>query len=222
MTSLYDILGVPIFSDRKTVVAAYRTLAKKENPDKGGDGEMFKIISQAHALLSDREKKKKYDRELTKRLRAENAPLTGVRRYHTLILTLPSLLREQGCHRSITIDGRRYGVKIPYGTKNGTVMCLPDLLPYGQVLVLEIRIVLPKGCEFRTARDKSLLFLSLHIPAESREVRFTWMKKEYAIPLPEPPHDRQVIILKNKGYVREDTGERDDLYVELRLNAKNN
>lgn len=42
-------------------VQAYRKLALKNHPDKGGDPEKFKEISMAYDVLSDSEKRKRYD-----------------------------------------------------------------------------------------------------------------------------------------------------------------
>lgn len=40
---------------------AYRTLALRNHPDKGGDAETFKKIAAAYAVLSDAEKRRVYD-----------------------------------------------------------------------------------------------------------------------------------------------------------------
>lgn len=40
---------------------AYRNLASKAHPDKGGDPELFRSIQQAWEVLSDGDKRKEYD-----------------------------------------------------------------------------------------------------------------------------------------------------------------
>lgn len=57
----YDILGVPKDADQKAIKTAYRNLAKKHHPDKGGDEELFKKISEAYDTLGDEEKRAQYD-----------------------------------------------------------------------------------------------------------------------------------------------------------------
>ena len=57
----YDILGVPKSADPKSIRSAYRKLAKTAHPDKGGDAETFKLISEAYSVLSDKDKRKMYD-----------------------------------------------------------------------------------------------------------------------------------------------------------------
>lgn len=57
----YDILGVPRDASADDIRKAYRKLAMKEHPDKGGDPEKFKKISEAYEILSDDGKREQYD-----------------------------------------------------------------------------------------------------------------------------------------------------------------
>src|SRR5688500_12062308 len=58
----YKTLGVPRDADEKTIKSAYRRLARKHHPDVNkGSAERFKEISEAHTVLSDPEKRKRYD-----------------------------------------------------------------------------------------------------------------------------------------------------------------
>ena len=58
----YRILGVDRNADDKTIKSAYRKLARKYHPDvnKGKD-ERFKEINEAYEVLSDPEKRRRYD-----------------------------------------------------------------------------------------------------------------------------------------------------------------
>jgi molecular chaperone DnaJ len=62
----YEILGVARSATEKDLKSAYRKLARKHHPDVNpGDKaaeEKFKEISAAFAVLSDPEKRAKYDR----------------------------------------------------------------------------------------------------------------------------------------------------------------
>ena len=57
----YSILGVEKNADDQTIKKAYKRLAMKHHPDKGGDENKFKEINQAYATLSDPQKKAHYD-----------------------------------------------------------------------------------------------------------------------------------------------------------------
>lgn len=57
----YDILGVDKSSSKDDIKKAYRKLAMKNHPDKGGDPEKFKQISEAYEVLTNDEKRAEYD-----------------------------------------------------------------------------------------------------------------------------------------------------------------
>ncbi len=66
MADYYDILGVPRSADEKEIRQAYRRLARQHHPDVNpGDeesAERFKSINAAYEVLSDADKRAKYDR----------------------------------------------------------------------------------------------------------------------------------------------------------------
>jgi len=66
MRSPYDVLGVATTATAAEIRSAYRRLAKKNhpdvNPDKPNAAEEFAAISSANALLSDSEKRTRFDR----------------------------------------------------------------------------------------------------------------------------------------------------------------
>jgi DnaJ-class molecular chaperone len=61
MVDLYNILGVSRSADVSDIRTAYKQLAREHHPDKGGDPEKFKELSQAHEILSDPQRRKMYD-----------------------------------------------------------------------------------------------------------------------------------------------------------------
>lgn len=58
---LYNYLGVEKTATSGEIKKAYRKLALKKHPDKGGDPEEFKKIQGAYEVLKDDEKRKTYD-----------------------------------------------------------------------------------------------------------------------------------------------------------------
>lgn len=61
MRALYQTLGVPEDASPEAIKSAYRALAMKHHPDKGGDAEKFGEITLAYDVLSDPERRKVYD-----------------------------------------------------------------------------------------------------------------------------------------------------------------
>ncbi len=59
--SYYDELGVSKDASKEDIKRAYRKLAMKFHPDKGGDPEKFKRISEAYETLSDDDRRNQYD-----------------------------------------------------------------------------------------------------------------------------------------------------------------
>ncbi len=61
MADYYQTLGVDRNSSQEDIKRAYRSLASKHHPDKGGDTVRFQEIQAAYATLSDPQKKEEYD-----------------------------------------------------------------------------------------------------------------------------------------------------------------
>ena len=57
----YKILGVDRNASNDEIKTAFRKLAHKHHPDKGGDPELFKQASEAYSVLGNPEKREKYD-----------------------------------------------------------------------------------------------------------------------------------------------------------------
>lgn len=58
----YDMLGVDKNATYDEIKKSYRKKAVKEHPDKGGDPEKFKELTNAYQVLSDKDKREIYDR----------------------------------------------------------------------------------------------------------------------------------------------------------------
>ena len=57
----YEVLGLDKKATPDDIKKAFRKLAQKHHPDKGGDESMFKEITEAYSTLSDDRKRREYD-----------------------------------------------------------------------------------------------------------------------------------------------------------------
>lgn len=57
----YNVLGVDRKASKDDIKKAFRKLAHKHHPDKGGSDEKFKEITEAYSVLSDDKKRREYD-----------------------------------------------------------------------------------------------------------------------------------------------------------------
>lgn len=57
----YDILGVATDASPQEIKRAYRSLAGRHHPDRGGDPEQFKQVQEAYEVLSDPQRRQEYN-----------------------------------------------------------------------------------------------------------------------------------------------------------------
>lgn len=62
MSSLYDVLGLKKDATEQDIKVAYKKLAMKYHPDRGGEEDKFKEVGRAYDILSNEEKRDIYDR----------------------------------------------------------------------------------------------------------------------------------------------------------------
>jgi len=72
---LYNIIGVEKNASTQDIKKAYRKACLKgdyKHPDRGGDPDKFKILNEAHDILSNPEKRDVYDQSGMKGIKAES------------------------------------------------------------------------------------------------------------------------------------------------------
>lgn len=113
MKNYYDELEVSKTASKEIIEKVYKVLAKKYHPDttkeadKQAAEEKFKIISEAYEVLSDDEKRKKYDLELE-----QSNPTISYEEYMTVINQRDTLnialnnLKNQFYQANNTVNGQ--------------------------------------------------------------------------------------------------------------------
>lgn len=62
MSDLYELLDVPRSASADDLKRAYRRKAREHHPDAGGDEDTFKALTHAYQVLSDPDRRSRYDR----------------------------------------------------------------------------------------------------------------------------------------------------------------
>lgn len=63
----YQTLGISPKAEAQEIKSAFRALAVKHHPDKGGDARLFAVVQEAYAVLSESARRAEYDGTLKKR-----------------------------------------------------------------------------------------------------------------------------------------------------------
>jgi len=63
----YQTLGISPKAESQEIKSAFRVLAVKHHPDKGGDARLFAVVQEAYAVLSDPSRRLEYDGSLKRR-----------------------------------------------------------------------------------------------------------------------------------------------------------
>jgi curved DNA-binding protein CbpA len=87
--TLYDVLQVRSDATTQDVRNAWRRLAQEHHPDRGdgGDGEAMTRINHAYAVLSDPDKRARYDQQLLALRKPRRRSWALVMRQHGALLT---------------------------------------------------------------------------------------------------------------------------------------
>jgi DnaJ-class molecular chaperone len=108
MKNYYRILGIEKDATADEIKAAYRKLASKHHPDKGGDAETFKEISEAYESLTAKPRQSR---------NAFPAFTTGMR------VKITALEAFTGCAKKIQIGASRIeSIQIPAGARQNELL----------------------------------------------------------------------------------------------------
>jgi molecular chaperone DnaJ len=77
MAELYQVLGVDRTASSEEIKRAYRRKARELHPDAGGDEDAFKEVTRAYEILSDPDRRRRYDRYGDEGTRGGGDPFGG-------------------------------------------------------------------------------------------------------------------------------------------------
>ena len=199
MTDYYQILGVQPNANPDEIKKAYRSLANKHHPDKGGDQAKFKDISVAYDTLSNDQKKAEYDM-----MRQGGGPQV---RFHTG--NVPDFGDIFGGGNPFdpfgTIFGQQRGVR---RNRDLNIQCQISLLDSFQGKQLEANFKLPSG------RSQTVV---INVPpgvGHGETIRYQGLGDDSIPQSPRGNLNVTIIIAADPDYKREG----DDLYTTVNIN----
>jgi curved DNA-binding protein CbpA len=92
--NLYDVLGVDKNASRQLIKEAYGKLVKIYHPDKGGDAEIFELITNAFNILSNQNSRSEYD-DLTKLTKQSSSDFSALKRAADDFFKIQNLTEEE-------------------------------------------------------------------------------------------------------------------------------
>lgn len=96
MKNYYRILGLGIDAEYEEIKAAYRILAQRVHPDKGGTDAEFRLIQEAYEILGNPLTKRVYDQDLLRELREPRIITQTTSSRHGWLLAFAMLAATSG------------------------------------------------------------------------------------------------------------------------------
>ncbi|HET7000122.1 MAG TPA: J domain-containing protein [Puia sp.] len=207
-TDYYKILGIPKTASEEDVKKAYRKLARKLHPDLNPNdkeaNKKFQQINEANEVLSDPEKRKKYDQYGEQY--GEN--WENAEQYEKA--------RQSGAYTSQRRSGQSanpfsdFGGGDDFGEGQYSDF-------FEQMFGSGARSSGSRNAKFRGQDYQAELHLSLRDAAKTHAQTLTINEKNIRITIPAGVEDGQVIRLKNHGAPGANGGPNGDLYITFRI-----
>ena len=197
MTDYYNILGVGENASPDEIKKAYRSLANKHHPDKGGDQAKFKDISVAYDTLSDQNKRAEYDQ----------MRMGGGRQFH---------FHTGNPFEDIFGGGNPFGANHPFGDIFGrqmrrnrdlNIQCQISLLDSYEGKQLEANYRMPSG------KNQTVV---INVPpgiAHGETIRYQGLGDDSINGVPRGHLNVTIIVMPDPEFTRQG----DDLYATLEI-----
>ena len=232
----YETLGVNHTTLPPEIKKAYKKLASKHHPDKGGDPEEFKKVQEAYEVLGDPQKKQEYDNPSP--FAGQSGDMNDIfsqffgnrrqpqpQRNPDGVIDIKINLNEAytGTDKVIDTGYAQFKLIIPSGSKHGTKFNMRGKgparyqgLPVGDLIV---RLHVYNPPEWETVNHNDLLIkcsITYFDSLLGTEIRITHLdNKQIDIKIPKRSTPGSSLRLAGKGMPDPDTGAKGNLYVEL-------
>lgn len=209
----YKILGVRKSDDAKTIQKRFRELSLVYHPDKGGDLKKYQEISEAYGILSNKDKRRKYDETL----RIGKEPKAKTNTYKDVFFEIYIGLADAvfGCTKTVEYNKSFVDIEIPSGVSDGERIVYKDYNRSGINVAATVHIIPDGGYSFEHYRNKRVLVYNLKIDRKSigSFVDVRLLDGVKSIKIPEGVSNGRMLKVKNMGYPK--NGMRGDLFIRL-------
>lgn len=230
----YSALGISKTATQQEIKQAYRKLASKHHPDRGGDTEKFQEIEEAYRTLSDEEKRQQYDNPspfqnnpnagfggfnfggspFEEMFRQFNQPRQRVYTVNVFV-TLEQISR--GDTETIQVQTpagpKTFQIKVPKGIEDGQRVNYENLMPDG-VLQIMFRIHRHKKFERRGLDLVTILNISMFDLILGTDIEFTTIQNQ-TLAVTIPPRSKPGSNLRIPNHGLEASNARGDQYLLL-------
>jgi DnaJ-class molecular chaperone len=173
--SYYHILGVEKSASDKDIRSAYRKKAMQLHPDKGGDESEFKLLVEAYEIISDPERRARYDQFGLQGIRGSSNRFSsaffgdmrdlfrGFAHAQPLVYNLELSLEDffRGRTISVTLNSQKIEVEIRAGMPEGSELRGQILDESG--LRRDVSFVLHAKPHVTFSRRRADLYMEIHI-----------------------------------------------------------
>lgn len=240
MKDLYSILGVARDAGADDIKRAYRRLAMKHHPDRGGDQAQMQEVQQAYDTLSDPQRRRAYDNPQPQGMNFnfgdsgfqdifssifgqhgfDHFHTQNQRRGHVRIELWISLYDvAHGGSRTVSLSTQNGAtaveIDIPRGVNDGNHVQYPNLAPNGQDLVVTYRIRPDpvwqrQGLHLITVKDLVIWDLILGTELKITDI----LGKELVTRIPPGTQPNTKLRLRGLG-LQDHQGQQGDLFIEI-------
>ena len=233
----YNTLGVPASATAAEIKKAYKSLAMKHHPDKGGDESTFQKINEAYGILRDPDQRRRHDAGPGP-AGMFNSPFSNTESAFNDLFNRSRARARLSCWIELEdlVDGEvkilqlqtRAGVSnieisIPPGIDDGDTVSYPGLAPDGSDVIISFRIrqhrtFVRNGINLVAPLQVSVWDLILGTTATITNLKGTEIK----ITVPPSTQPGTYLRIKGHGLLNRQSGTKGDILCHINTHIPSN